>query len=484
MEPTTPANNQPQLTNQIQSEPSRYDIPPQKNRTGLLIAIVTVILLVGVGGVGAYVFGVRLQTPEAKIIRALASHRNVATFSYEASLKGKLTPPDEEGFSLGTFSYDVSSKGKVDTAQPSPVMDMTFDVTLNGEDTRGRTSGYTNLSFIAAQEKGYVNFKTIQISHVSKIPDQTMVQVAQIFQSTLNGITQRWISFDMKSDDKPKETQREEPFSDEFFDFKFVKKIDTLPDEKINGVDTTHYKLTVDNESFKQLYNESLDVKAAYVPKQLFAAVSQSAQASGGTTDVEFWIGKKDLHFYRIAFSQIEIIDAEKDVTFSVEGSITFDDYNAPVTVTVPSSSVPAERISQQIMNSFNNPSQSVQAPAASTNSSIHIDNSVKSNISSLRASAELMYDRNNGSYLGLCKDGVVDIQALGTYGQAITKILTEKGVSTQSQAGIVCVGSSERYAVSAKLSNGQSFCVDSTGYAGIAEVLKDKITCSISTGY
>jgi len=80
-------------------------------------------------------------------------------------------------------------------------------------------------------------------------------------------------------------------------------------------------------------------------------------------------------------------------------------------------------------------------------------DAAVKSELSSVRAQAEISYDSNNNSYINVCADGQV------------VKLLddaSQKGAgNTTSDA---CYDVAGAYAASAPLKSGGFWCVDSTG--------------------
>ena len=79
-------------------------------------------------------------------------------------------------------------------------------------------------------------------------------------------------------------------------------------------------------------------------------------------------------------------------------------------------------------------------------------DASVKANLNSIRAQAELYYDDSSNSYLGLCQDSTIR-SALGAAEQA-------------SFNKSVCVDTSSAFAVEVELRTGGYYCIDSTGVA------------------
>lgn len=87
-------------------------------------------------------------------------------------------------------------------------------------------------------------------------------------------------------------------------------------------------------------------------------------------------------------------------------------------------------------------------------------DASAKGSMSSIRAAAEIYYDTNGGSYGtnsdGVCQDGAID----SLEAAAVSEVDASNTNCTVSASGL-------DYAASIELNNGNTFCVDSTGFAG-----------------
>lgn len=79
-------------------------------------------------------------------------------------------------------------------------------------------------------------------------------------------------------------------------------------------------------------------------------------------------------------------------------------------------------------------------------------DAAVKSNLSNIRAEAELYYDDNDRDYDGVCDDEEID------------QMLTAASEASTGTAD--CDHSSSEWAAEAQLSTDDYFCVDSTGVA------------------
>lgn len=96
----------------------------------------------------------------------------------------------------------------------------------------------------------------------------------------------------------------------------------------------------------------------------------------------------------------------------------------------------------------------------------------IMANMANFRPLTEAVYD-SNSSYAPICSGGLINIKANASFPIIVKGILTYQGVSDQSNAGIVCVATKDRYALEItfkKISatkNIHSYCVDSSGASG-----------------
>ncbi len=103
---------------------------------------------------------------------------------------------------------------------------------------------------------------------------------------------------------------------------------------------------------------------------------------------------------------------------------------------------------------------------------------SIVSEVANFRAVAEIYYSNHSESYSGLCKNGLIDATSDKNASRAVTYILSSQGVLDQSNAGIVCVATKDKYALEvtfkkyvppngSDFSGKYSYCVDSSGVGG-----------------
>ncbi len=91
-------------------------------------------------------------------------------------------------------------------------------------------------------------------------------------------------------------------------------------------------------------------------------------------------------------------------------------------------------------------------------------DAAIKSNISSARAQAELYYDGNTYSYLGVCANNTIGIGAM------------KAAATSAGGTNVLCVDDADQWAMSATLkAPNQIYCVDSSGVATTTATLTAK---------
>ena len=96
----------------------------------------------------------------------------------------------------------------------------------------------------------------------------------------------------------------------------------------------------------------------------------------------------------------------------------------------------------------------------------------IMANVANFRPLAETVYN-SNSSYTPICSSGLINVNANTSLPIIVKSIITYQGVSDQSNAGIVCVATKDKYALEVKFKkfsstkNIYSYCVDSSGVIG-----------------
>jgi hypothetical protein len=102
----------------------------------------------------------------------------------------------------------------------------------------------------------------------------------------------------------------------------------------------------------------------------------------------------------------------------------------------------------------------------------------IKMAMTNARSGGQLIFSKNK-SYVPLCSAGKINPASDPYIKGLVDYLLKEKGVQSQAEAGIICVATKDKYAISVKLDLvPQSFCIDSADVAreGIAD--KAAVSC------
>jgi hypothetical protein len=304
-------------------------------------------------------------------------------------------------------------------------------------------------------------------------------------------ILNKWITFDYKSDQNPGAVLSMLPFGgfnpasirnitpaqqDEILeitnDADFITITDRMLPEKINDTLSYHFMFDLDREGVKNYlvdlknYLEEVGKNDSYLssidPTDLEDSLDNIVEFRG-----EAWVGVMDHLPYKFMISFGFRPDEDDSKTVEVLIVSVFNKWNEPLSVTLPTESMPFEEF---IQTAFQQPEDEGVEYDPETGEFIATgsagDASVKGKLTSLRASAEIYFDKN-GDYKGFCSEP--DDQARG-----------EMAIINNYSGGMYsCLDREDAYAISAMLMEERIYCVDSTGYAGYAtDMVGEEMVC------
>ncbi len=231
--------------------------------------------------------------------------------------------------------------------------------------------------------------------------------------------------------------------------YKLYKSITYEGSSTKNGQKVKTYKVVLDKDAFYSMYeeivNESIKTqKSASVDKNIeeMKQVSSKMIASTELSPVIIEIGSDGI----IKNVNLSIdIDTESITKYGnqedmgpvhLDVNINYSAVNKPLSIIAPTVSEPLINL---IKGSLEDTTDTMT------------DSSIKSSFASMYSSAEIYFNNNSYSYAKLCQS---------TAGMKMIKYLSDKGVKAS------CIASSQAYSISAPLSNGKYYCIDSTGKA------------------
>lgn len=326
--------------------------PPTKKRS-VLIIITAVIILAGVGGAAAYVYDLGRPDPKTIFTKALTSMKDVTAVEYAATFEGKGNSSSFSGLPAGNYNFTVASTGKVDaTKTDDPSVDVGFSVDLHSTDNTTKVDVSFAMQAINLANKGYVLIKDLTFTQVPPPSDQMTAMIQSMIKSYVEKVKGKWLSFDTHSSSIKTDVNAEkQKVIDKLLAFDYLENIETLSNENVNGVDSYHYRVTVNSKKLEQIFEEAGKTSLAPVKNDYLAAVMAYAQANPAeNVNLEVWIGKSDFRFYRINLLETTFTDDTTRSSAIIKGTLDLKNYNQSMNITAPTNSTPFEQIMQSSM--------------------------------------------------------------------------------------------------------------------------------------
>lgn len=341
---------------------------PEKgiNKSLLIVISIIGVLIIG-GGVFGYLYYFQ-ESPE-KIIQKMGDRlAEVKSLEYQGEIKAEITTSDllsgggnllqpvQSAPSQQVSDFSINFSGKSDVSDlNNPRGSFVFNI---------RTDALRELT----QEDSVFG---LELRTISQAVYLKLSNIPNLGFFDLSFITNQWIRIDTealkkqfgleKLEKQIKEAQKQKELSPEQIEeikrvgalAKVLKITDKLPSEKIDGVETYHYKFVIDKEGLKKLV---IDISFIVQDKTLtekevadFDKSLEIIESLGG----EIWIGKKDLLPYKI-FLQISVKETdESKISGKLTLMILFKNYNKPVQIDVPSPVKNLEEILSELFGGF-----------------------------------------------------------------------------------------------------------------------------------
>ena len=311
-------SNSPQLPAEFQQP-----VEPKTKRSLFAVLLALGILLVA-GGVFGYFYYFR-ETPE-KVIEKMKnrlSEIEIKTIEYQAEVKIAIEPELKN-----PFFFTLTGKSDV-SDQNNPKLSFTFE---------------TN------DQLGVIKGEVRVINKVIYIKLNNLPNLVWGFLD-LSSLSNQWIKIDIEAiakqfgfEQRLEELQKQQKLTQEqikklkqiFNQTKVLKVTEKLASEKIEGVDTHHYKFSIDKNEFKKLIKDISSIQNKTLTDREFAEFDKALEAIelfGG----EIWIGKKDYLPYRVILNLKikEIAEFQKGGQITI--TILLKNYNKPIQIDTPS---------------------------------------------------------------------------------------------------------------------------------------------------
>lgn len=302
---------------------------PQPRKNKALITAVFIIGLLVVGG-GAFGYFYYFQSPEKIVQRMIARSLEVKSLEYRGAIQAEITISPLPNLNKQEIIFSFNFNGVSDTSElNNPKSSLSFDV--GGRDALKREEFAVGLEIRSRDKIIY-----IKLSNIPNFPFFDLSSVAN-----------QWIKIDtaaLKKQFGVKETQEEQELSLEQIEkikkavrqAKILEITDKLPSEKIEGVNTHHFKFIINKDGIKKLF---IDINTIVRDKALSEKELADFNKSLETLELlkgETWIGKKDLLPYKIILSSVIKETAESKTSGNFTITLAFKNFNKPAQVDIP----------------------------------------------------------------------------------------------------------------------------------------------------
>lgn len=339
VQPTSPNISTPQSF-------STFSPQPQNGMSKKLLAVILIVGVLIVGG-GAFAYFNYFQSPEKIVQKMITKLTEIKSLEYSGEIKTEVNAGDLLGGGNLLQPTQPVSNNKTSN----------FSVNFNGvSDTNDLNNPKGSFSFnINTDALGQENFTLgLEVRTIDKIVYVKLSNLLNLGFFDLTAVSNQWIKVDTealkkqfgleKIEEQLKEAQKKQELSPEQIEklktavqqHKVFKITESLAGEKIEGVDTYHYKFTIDKEEIKKLLTDISQItQDKTLTEKELADFDESFKAIE-LPEGEIWIGKKDFLPYKISLSSV-IKETEKSKTSGkVSFTLLFKNFNKPVQIEIP----------------------------------------------------------------------------------------------------------------------------------------------------
>jgi hypothetical protein len=363
---TTPNDDQPirfASPNDDRPNPSPTPITSSTNFKKLWFVVgglIGALLLMG-GGAFAY-FGY-YQSPDRILRTMLANLSKAKTLEYESDIRieGSTSLP-----SAPSFDSQSSLRGTATKARTS-----VYTVRLTGSSDISDPNSTKNHSVISlSTDSSVMGVSDFGVEFISMGKDNYVkaVEIASTSPATsmLSSYENRWIKIDVESlaaqfgVSQSQSSKATAPNPDQierkketFRNADFFAVTKTLPGEKMNGVDTYHYRFIIDRDKLRALLHEFSKIDSGKEMSESERSELDSRLSSVTTMEGEVWVGKWDRFPYKLLVN-LEAKDALGQSSNTGKATLTFSfkNFNKPVTIEAPADVITIEELLSELQTS------------------------------------------------------------------------------------------------------------------------------------
>lgn len=343
IQPLAPSDTSSQS---FSSQPSR-----KLNKT--LLAIVSIIGGVLIIGGGALAYSKYFQPPEKIVQKMAAKLTEIKSLEYSGEIKAKVNAISTSNKKSSDFSINFTGSSDIQ----------------NPNNPKGQFS--FNIKTDALQQKEFTF--GLEIKTIDKIIYAKLSDAPNLGFSNLSAVKNQWIKIDPetlkkqfgleKLDEQIKEARKKSELTPEQIEKlktavqqdKIFKITGKLANEKIEGINTYHYKFAINKEGVKKLFADISQIiqNKTLTEKELaeFDKKLEAAQLPEG----EIWIGKKDLLPYKITLNSIIKETDKSKISGEISFTLLLKNFNKPVQIDIPQQTKPLEEFLKELIGGLQN---------------------------------------------------------------------------------------------------------------------------------
>lgn len=342
IKPTIPESPLPQSLkpSDVQSQPVSFYSPQKPNRiSSIILSVVGGLLIIG-GGVFAYFY--YFQSPAKIVQKMMIELSKVTSLEYSGEIIAEMSTGNFLEGETNLFEPVEQSQGKKETRSS-----ITFSGSSDAQDLNSQKGQFSfKIKTDALLEEEFTFGLEMRI--IDEIIYAQLSNAPNLGFFDLSSFENQWIRIDIKeleeqfgADLTQELTQEEiEKIKNAVQQSKVFKITDKLAGENIEGVNTYHYKFSVDRTGLKKLIIDVDKIIAREeLDEEIMVELDKGIDELFETMEIlegEIWIGKKDFLPYKIKFSST--VKETEEVKLSGNYNFTFSmkNFNEPIQVDVP----------------------------------------------------------------------------------------------------------------------------------------------------
>jgi len=326
-----------------QTQPGSFS-PQHKGLNKTLIAIVSIIGGILIIGGGVFAYSNYFQSPEKIAQKMMVNLAEIKSLEYSGEIKTEINTDDLLG---GSSSFLQPRQSTSDKKKSNFLINFTGLSDIQNPNTPKSQFSF-NIKTDALTQKEFIF--GLEVKTIDKIIYIKLSDVPNLGFFDLSAIKNQWIKIDNEVQKKQElALEQIEKLKTVVQQAKIFKITEKLASEKIEGVNTYHYKFIIDKEGVKNLFIEiGKIVQDKTLTEKELADLDEGLEGVE-SPEGEIWIGKKDLLPYKITLSSMIKETDKSKISGEVSFTLLLKNFNKPVQIDTPQQAKPLEEFLKEL---------------------------------------------------------------------------------------------------------------------------------------